>query len=105
VLIYLGLPKALYLKVASEMKQSGFCLNNVIIQGISNLPKQDVRHFIDYSDETFIFDVNPGAIAGKVQENPWVESCIIRRQLPNSLYIKVKERKPIASARMGWIFF
>ncbi len=105
VLAYFGFPKILYLKFASDMKKSGFYLNNVVIHGISNLPKQDVCHFIDYSEDTFIFDVDPVAIARKVKDNPWVESCIIRRQLPNSLYIKIFERSPIAIWQHGHRYY
>lgn len=95
VLTYLGLPKTLYFKLASSMKQQGFCLNNVIVEGINHLPKQDAYGFIDYSNQSFIFEIDLGSIEQRVKKNPWVKSCIIRRQLPNVIHIKILERKPI----------
>ncbi len=100
--IYLDSHMALYAKLRAEMIIVGFRLTKVVFEGVSNLPRQDVHYFVNYSDQTFIFDIDLSSIAKKVQENPWVANCIIFRKLPDSIYIKILERKPIAIWQNGY---
>lgn len=91
-----SLRKALYASFALRMADWGFVLNNVIVNGRVNLPKDAPYSFVNYSVGTFIYDLDLDAIRKKARFNPWIKNCVVKRQLPNTLCIQITEYSPIA---------
>jgi cell division protein FtsQ len=50
---------------------------------------------------TNIFTINLGRLAREVEEHRWVESCSIKRILPDRLRVQVEEKVPAGLARHG----
>lgn len=76
--------------------QQGFVLENVIIQGQLNAPTIDIIKAIDASKGTPLFAINLDEVKKGLDNSSWIKMSIVERRLPNSLYIAINERNPIA---------
>ena len=73
-----------------------FILQNIYVTGNNNLQKEDILKIINVKEYKTIFDVNLLTIHNHLLMNKWVEAVKIERTLPNSIKIKIIEKKPIA---------
>jgi cell division protein FtsQ len=74
----------------------GYKLNNVVISAIKNTPKSAISSAIQAKAGTPIFEIDIEAIRKRIEKIEWVKAVIVERRLPDTLYIGVLERKPIA---------
>ena len=92
--------------VQSGLKDAGFTLNEVLITGRNRTPITDVCRIFDIPEESCLgLNVPKGRVITtfdiqQIQESfknlPWVKDVVVRRQLPDILYIDLVEKKPIA---------
>ena len=75
---------------------NGFTVENIIITGTDNLSKDYIKNIIKEYNNVNIFNVNLSTIYNKIIKNSWVKEAYIERVLPNTLKIKILEKKPIA---------
>jgi cell division protein FtsQ len=75
----------------------GFRLENVLIEGQYNTKEEDILATLNADKSTPILSLNLEAIKNNLQRNPWIKNvAIIERRLPNTIYIRLIERVPIA---------
>jgi len=74
----------------------GFRLKNILIHGSINVPSKDILKAIKVKNNTPLFAVDLLAAKNNIEKNPWVKACAVERQLPDTIYISILERKPIA---------
>ena len=85
------------LKTSNQLLiNSGFRIENIIIAGTNNLPKDYINNIIKIYNDVNIFKINLSIIHNKIIRNSWVKEAYIERVLPNTLKIKILEKKPIA---------
>lgn len=82
--------------VYNQTARAGFVLENIVIQGQINTPSKDIIEAIGANKGKPIFSLSISDIKNSLENNPWVKSCIIERRLPNTLYVAIFERKPLA---------
>jgi len=82
--------------LAVTLGSLGLVLDNVIIEGQKNITLDEIISSIGVGSSTPIYLVNIEDIRKKIEENPWVKIALVERRLPNSLYIAIVERNPIA---------
>jgi len=73
-----------------------FRVADIQIEGNLQVAAQDIIASLGLSSETSILEVDLGALARHVLENPWIKEATVRRRLPLSLTIQVVERMPEA---------
>ncbi|MCC8399562.1 MULTISPECIES: cell division protein FtsQ/DivIB [Rickettsieae] len=74
-----------------------FRLENVLIEGQYNTKEEDILATLNADKGTPILSLDLGAIKSNLQRNPWIKNVvIIERRLPNTIYIRLTERVPIA---------
>lgn len=99
------------------LKETGFTLKEILIEGRYRTSMIDICHIFDIQQKTCNEFIQNGAdtqtfaalpkdvliTSFSIQETqeklkalPWVKDVTVRRQLPDLLYIKLIERKPIA---------
>jgi cell division protein FtsQ len=76
--------------------KQGFELENVIIQGQVNAPTSDILRAIDAMKGTPLFALNLEEIKKGLDSSSWIKASVVERRLPNSLYIAINERNPVA---------
>ena len=74
----------------------GFKIKNVLISGTHNLSQDYLRNIINTQNHINILNVNLHTIYNKIIQNSWVEETYVERILPDTIKIKVLEKKPIA---------
>ena len=74
----------------------GFILNNVDIKGRINTPKQEILNIVSSSYKKSIFSVDINKINKKISAIGWVDKVSVERRFPNTLFITIKEKKPVA---------
>src|SRR5690606_8111821 len=74
----------------------GFRLKNILIHGSVNVPSKDILKAIKVKNNTPLFAVDLLAAKNNIEKNPWIKACAVERQLPDTIYISILERKPIA---------
>ena len=75
---------------------NGFALKSVYIQGRINTPKQQIINAITIKTGDSMFRVDTQDIKNKISKIGWINTVSVERRFPNTIYITVKEKKPVA---------
>ena len=75
---------------------NGFKIKNILISGTHNLSQDYLINIINTQNHINILNVNLNTIYNKIIQNSWVEETYVERILPDTIKIKVLEKKPIA---------
>ena len=74
----------------------GFVVKDVVIEGRNKIPAPILKKAIDVKIGDSLTQHNLTEIKDRLQQIDWVKDCVVYRQLPNQLFIKIIERYPIA---------
>ena len=83
-------------KTNNTLVKYGFDLKKIDITGDKNIQKDVILDAVRSKKYTTIFDINLLTIYNTLLLNEWVDTVQIERILPNSIKIKIIERKPVA---------
>ncbi len=76
--------------------ERGFKVKNLVIDGRVNLDRTAIKHAIAVEKGSPIFAADLGGIEQSLEQISWVGDALVERRLPDTLYIKIRERAPIA---------
>lgn len=88
--------ESLSLKFWDSFKSVGFKIDDILIEGRTKTPKSLVIKAIELSKGDSLFSKNLDDIKNRLLQIEWIKDCIVYRELPDKLYIKLIEREPIA---------
>jgi cell division protein FtsQ len=71
-------------------------IREIVVRGCKELTEKEILTLAAIRPSPNILTVNPGAIARRIQANPWVREVFIGREFPDRLVIVVRERKAVA---------
>lgn len=75
----------------------GFKLKNVLVEGQNNVQTAEILTALNADKGTPIFALNLELIKNNLQHNSWLKNvALVERRLPNTLYIRLVERVPVA---------
>jgi cell division protein FtsQ len=74
----------------------GFRLENVLIEGQINTSSDYVISQLEADKNTAIFSINLKNVKNNLQKNSWIKEVSIARRIPNTIYVSMVERVPIA---------
>lgn len=77
-------------------QKSGLALRDLVIEGRKNTSQERILNSIALKKGESIFAHAPEDIRTSLEKIDWVKNAVIVRQLPDQLFIKIQERKPIA---------
>ena len=83
-------------EIALQIKQAGFQLQIVEINGRNHTTKEALKDALDLQTGTPIFAINIAEKQSYIEQLGWVEKAYIERILPDTLRITLIERTPIA---------
>jgi len=81
---------------ANTTAQYGFVFEHLIIEGQRNIPSKDIMDAIGTNEGVPIYSLNLDDIRVRLEDSPWIRAALLERRLPNTLYVAIAERKPIA---------
>jgi cell division protein FtsQ len=74
----------------------GMVVEDVLLEGRLHTPKAAVLRAVDVRRGQPILGIDPDRIAQRIKAISWVESVVVERRLPETLYVRIKERTPMA---------
>jgi cell division protein FtsQ len=74
----------------------GFSLKKIYIIGKYNLKEKEIVDTAKLIKGQSIFNINLNEVYNNLLLNEWIENVQIKRSLPNTIEIKIKEKKPLA---------
>lgn len=77
-------------------KLLGLRVQHIYVDGNNHLTYDFIRKLIKINKNDPLLARSPDEIKEELEEVDWVREAIVDRQFPNSIYIKIIERKPIA---------
>ncbi len=77
------------------MEEKGFSVANLLVEGRSNLSREQLKSVLNVERGQSIFEPDLVAIRTKLEELSWVKSAVVERHLPDTLYVKITERVPL----------
>ncbi len=94
----LGLVGLAVVLTALVVRSPLFELRAVRVEGNVRMSAQDVIGLAGVEVGSNLLLVSPGAVERSVGSSPWVDTVEVRRDLPSTLVIGVRERRPV-----GWV--
>lgn len=74
----------------------GFAVKNIMVDGRNHTDVDALKAMINMEKGDPIFAFHPGEAKAMIEKLSWVKSAHIERRLPDTIYIKITERKPMA---------
>lgn len=72
-------------------------INQVVVEGsFEYISQSSLEKMISQNIQQSFIRESLHSIQQKIQENPWVDNVVLRRQWPDQLYVVVTEQRPIA---------
>jgi cell division septal protein FtsQ len=75
-----------------------FAVRRIELSGVNRASGDSIRARILERIDGNILDLDLDTLERGVQQDPWIRKAAIRRVLPNTLYVRVIERTPVARA-------
>lgn len=76
--------------------ESGLKLENIYINGVNNVSEDEILQKTNLRKNTPILAINLQYSVASLLEIGWIENVSIKRKIPNTIYIDVQEKQPIA---------
>jgi len=73
-----------------------FAISEIVISGLGRLTKEELLNTAGFKEGTNIFRFDVEMARRKLVNHPWIETAMVKRQLPRNLVIDVSERKSVA---------
>ncbi len=80
----------------SVLAKSGFVINNILVEGRENSDPDMLLALINVGKGDPIFSFKPKEAKTQIEKMGWVKSVRVERRLPDSIYLKLEERRPMA---------
>jgi len=74
----------------------GFRLDNIMLEGRANADASVIMALINMEKGDPLFSFDPSTAQEQIEKMVWVNSARVERRWPDTIYIDLEERKPIA---------
>ncbi len=78
-----------------------FAIANVETSGNLRLSRDELLEWAGVAAGSSVWDATPRAVAARLHGHPWIEQAHVKRALPRSLSIRIRERVPVAILGVG----
>ena len=80
---------------------SGFQVRNVLVEGRVETKSADILAALKAERGAPLLGIDVAAAKARLEGLPWIKSAEVERQLPDTVRVKVEERKPFALWQLG----
>jgi cell division protein FtsQ len=74
----------------------GFVVANIDVEGRETTDRDTIMSALGAHAGMPILAVSPSRAKEQLESLPWIRSAVIERRLPNTIYVRLSERKPLA---------
>ena len=79
-----------------KLAASGFKTKDLLIDGRDHTSRADLKAALGIQKGESIFAYDLEGMQKKISTLPWVKTATVERLLPDTIYIKLQEREPVA---------
>ncbi len=83
-------------KVIALSVEAGLTVNDVVVQGRGRTSGDEILAALGATRGTPMLEISPAAAKTRLEALPWVRSASVERLLPDTLFVEVTERQPLA---------
>ncbi|MEM6780934.1 MAG: FtsQ-type POTRA domain-containing protein [Pseudomonadota bacterium] len=83
-------------KMVNASGTLGFTAENVLVEGRMYTDPDAIRAIVNIQKGDPLFALNPAEAKDMLEKLSWVKSAEVQRRLPDTLYIELEERQPLA---------
>ncbi|MGY8991066.1 MAG: cell division protein FtsQ/DivIB [Rhodospirillales bacterium] len=74
----------------------GFTVQDILVEGRRETKQKDLLKAVRLARGAPIFAYDLDAARERVEALPWVHRAVVQRMLPNTIFLRIEERKPLA---------
>lgn len=78
-----------------HMEQNGFAVSKLMIDGRENVDRDVLKKILKVEQGQSVFEPDLKVLQSKLEELSWVRSAVVERHLPDTLYVRLEERRPL----------
>lgn len=82
--------------VESLLGKLGFSLRQIVVDGRIRTPSTDLMVALDLKKGQSIYEIDLMRILKRIERLPWVHGVRLERRLPDTLFVKLVEKHPVA---------
>lgn len=86
-------------------QSSLFRINSVHITGCQRISKEEIRNLANVDIHSNILAIDADKIGRTLETHPWVKQAIVRKELPDRLYIRIVEKQPVALLQDNGLYY
>ncbi|HTI86496.1 MAG TPA: cell division protein FtsQ/DivIB [Alphaproteobacteria bacterium] len=83
-------------RIVAATASFGLVVNDVLVEGRGETPREDIFAALAVARGTPMLDIDPAAARERIEELPWVKTAVVERQLPDTIFVRLVERVPLA---------
>ena len=83
-------------RVLALSAEAGLVVSDVVVQGRGRTGGDAILAALGAARGTPMLAINPAAAKARLEALPWIRSASVERLLPDTLYVQVTERQPLA---------
>lgn len=84
-----------------KLADAGFKTRGLLIDGRGQTSREQLKAVLGIEKDSSIFSYDLANIQKKISTLPWVKTATVERRLPDTIYIRLQERKPVALYQKG----
>ena len=100
IIIIVSILNAFDISLGKEIKaaaiENGYRVQAVTIEGRQELSQKKILNLLQVQPNASILDTDLQSLHTRLMQNPWIRQATISRQLPNTIFVKIEERLPVA---------
>ncbi len=79
-----------------RLSRLGFTLQHIVVDGRIRTNTQKLMYELNLQKGHYIYDLDLSQTLERLQKLPWVHSARLERRLPDTLFVKLVEKHPVA---------
>ncbi|WP_207476890.1 cell division protein FtsQ/DivIB [Arenibaculum pallidiluteum] len=83
-------------RVAEVTAGAGFTVRDVLVEGRGETPRGDIMDALGVGSGSPLLAVDLDRARSELERLPWVATAVIERRLPDTLFVRLTERRPLA---------
>lgn len=82
-----------------------FRINSIQVTGCRHISREDVLKLANIDIHSNLFDLDAETIGRALERHPWVKQAIVRKELPDRLFIRIVEKRPLAVLEDNGLYY
>lgn len=83
-------------KALAYSVETGLSVQEIFVEGRVETAGAEVLGVLDVNRGTPILTFDPGTARAELEKLPWIKTATIERRLPDTIYVRIDERRPLA---------